>query len=141
MVLAALTDKLDGVLARKLHQTSDWGKILDPLADKIAIATVVLVLLVLNLLPMWFVWLSLGRDAAILAGGIYLRTRRGLLLPSNELGKWTVGIVSLYLFLLIVHGPQWAVDIFVSCSVVLLVVSFALYAHRFLYLLRNTGAG
>ncbi len=43
MVVAALTDKFDGVLARKYNQITEWGKILDPLADKVAVSVVAIV--------------------------------------------------------------------------------------------------
>jgi len=141
MVIAALTDKLDGVLARKLHQTSEWGKILDPLADKIAVATVGLVLLGLELLPLWFVCIAIARDTLILLGGVYVKAQYGILLPSNEIGKWTVGIVSLLLFLLVIDVQGILPDLFLAASTFLLVASFGLYVRRFIAIVQDSQGG
>jgi len=54
MLFAALTDTLDGKLARKLNQQSDFGRILDPVADKVTIAVIALMLINLRDLPIWF---------------------------------------------------------------------------------------
>lgn len=131
MVFAALTDKFDGVLARKYNQVTDWGKFLDPLADKIAVAVVAIVLLVLGNIPPWFVAALLIRDVLIFLGGIYVRSRKGILLQSNDVGKWTVGIVSLALFLMVLNAPATLIDVFVGASMLLLVLSFVLYLRRF----------
>ena len=132
MLLAALTDKYDGVLARKYNQITEWGRILDPLADKIAVGSVVLVLLSLHVLPPWFVVAVLGRDIVIFIGGMYVKAKRGVVLPSNETGKWAVGIISLTLFLIVLDGPSVGSDSLMYFSLGLLAVSFALYVKRFI---------
>ena len=135
IVVAAATDKLDGDFARKFHQTSEWGKILDPLADKIAVGTVIAVLFVLGDLPAWFLVIALGRDLVILLGGIYLRRRTGVLLPSNQFGKWTVGLVSAALFVLVLSGRSTVGDYLLALNTVLLLLSLGLYGKRFVELL------
>jgi cardiolipin synthase len=137
MVLAALTDKYDGVLARKYSQVTEWGKILDPVADKIAVGAVAIVLLVLGSIPVWFVVVLLVRDMLIFSGGMYIKARKGVVLQSNEAGKWTVGIVSLALFLMVLGAQSILVDIFVWASVVLLVVSFSMYVSRFIEVMKG----
>lgn len=131
MVLAALTDKYDGEIARKYNQVTEWGRILDPLADKVGVAVVAVVLLVLGNIPVWFLVALLVRDVVIFSGGMYLRSKKGIVLPSNEAGKWTVGIVSLALFLMVLNAQSILVDIFVWASTILLVVSFSMYVRRF----------
>jgi cardiolipin synthase len=131
MIVGALTDKLDGMVARRYKLQTTWGHILDPLADKIAAATIVVVLLMLDRIPVWFVAAVLGRDLAIVAGGIYLNVTRHLVLPSNETGKWAVGVLAATLFVLVVGMPSWLNDLLIAMSTLLLVLSFALYAVRF----------
>lgn len=131
IVLAALTDKFDGVLARKLNQITEWGKILDPVADKIAVGAVAIVLLILGNIPIWFAVIILVRDLLIFGGGMYIKAKKGVLLQSNEAGKWTVGIVALALFLMVLNAQRLLVEIALWTSVALLVVSFALYLKRF----------
>ena len=135
MIIAALTDKIDGMLARKLHQTSEWGRIFDPLADKIALAACVIVLLLLQEIPPWFVIAILLRDLLIFAGGMYLKATRGLILPSNEAGKWTVGILALTLFGLVIGIQAPLSDAMILASLVMIIISFLLYVKRFVEVL------
>jgi CDP-diacylglycerol--glycerol-3-phosphate 3-phosphatidyltransferase len=137
IAVAALTDKLDGVLARALGQITEWGKILDPLADKIAVASVGIVLLILGRIPSWYVIVMVSRDLLILSGGVYLKASRGIVLPSNETGKWAVGIVALALFLALLGvGSPW-LDIAIGGSLVLLAISLVLYGRRFAVVARK----
>ena len=138
MVLAALTDKLDGYTARKLGQTSEWGRLLDPLADKVAVATVFVVVFVLGDLPVWFLVVGLGRDLVILAGGVYLKQRTGILVPSNELGKWTVGVTSAMLFILVLSGSGPVADVLMGASAAMMVLSLGFYWKRFHGILKES---
>ncbi len=137
MVLAALTDKYDGVLARKYGQTTEWGKILDPFADKLGLAVAAVVLLILGSIPLWFVIVLVLRDVLILSGGMYLRSKKGVVLQSNETGKWTVGIVSLTVFLMVLNAQSVLVDIFMWAGTILLVVSSSTYLRRFLAIVKG----
>ncbi len=140
MIIAALTDRLDGLLARRFGLESEWGRILDPLADKIASATVVIVLLLLDRIPVWFVGAVLGRDALILAGGVALRWTRGAVLPSNETGKWAMGILAATLFTLVVNAPRWVSTTLMTASAGMLVLSLVLYVRRFAALLKTVAS-
>jgi CDP-diacylglycerol--glycerol-3-phosphate 3-phosphatidyltransferase len=137
MALAALTDKLDGDLARKYQQTSEWGKILDPLADKIGIGALVIVLIILRLIPTWLAVSLFARDLLILLGGVYLKARCKLVLPSNLAGKWTVGVIALTLFAILAGVRSVVVDLLVWATVTMLVLSLALYSREFLAVLRT----
>ncbi|MCX6641239.1 MAG: CDP-alcohol phosphatidyltransferase family protein [bacterium] len=98
MLLAIITDYLDGFLARKLNQVSDLGKTLDPVADKICIIGVCLILsspLRDNPIPIWLLIALVIRDTAILICGylIYYRTAR--VVTSNIWGKSTSCVLAL----------------------------------------------
>lgn len=136
IALAALTDKLDGMLARRFNEITVWGKILDPLADKVGVAAVAVVLLLLGELPLWFALALLARDLLILAGGIYVRTKYGLVLASNLTGKWTIAVVAITLFSGVLGLPSPWLDILVVLSTVMLLLSLAAYAMRFMQVLR-----
>lgn len=131
MAIAALTDKLDGVFARRYHEVTEWGKILDPLADKIAVAVAAIVLLKLDAISLWFVIAILARDLLIFAGGMYLKRRQGVVLQSNETGKWAVGIIALTLFLMVVGIRSIVTDVLITATVILLIVSLSFYLVRF----------
>ncbi|HEU4602300.1 MAG TPA: CDP-alcohol phosphatidyltransferase family protein [Steroidobacteraceae bacterium] len=68
--IAAITDGLDGFLAKRCGWTSELGKILDPLADKILLVSVFLLLAYLGLVPVWLAAAAVARDVVITAGAI-----------------------------------------------------------------------
>jgi cardiolipin synthase len=67
---AAATDGLDGFLAKRCGWTTELGKILDPLADKILLVGVFLTLAIMGLVPLWLAITAIGRDVIITAGAI-----------------------------------------------------------------------
>lgn len=90
MGAALLTDWLDGLIARHFRQVSDWGKVLDPVADKIWIGFLALFLALPwreHPLPLGFLLLLILRDMAIVAAAIYAYRRIGTILTSNWFGK------------------------------------------------------
>ncbi len=134
--VATLTDKLDGVYARKFNEVTDWGKILDPVADKIGMGVVALVLVKLNLIPLWFVLAMIGRDLLILAGGVYIQKNRHVVLQSNQLGKWTIGVLAVTMFAAMLRWTTIA-DIFLWISVAMLAGSLVLYGQRFVEVMNS----
>jgi cardiolipin synthase len=130
-VVALLTDKLDGDLARWLHQETEWGKILDPLADKIGIASAAVVFLLRGLLPAWFVVALITRDLLIFCGGLFLKIRHGVVLPSNMTGKWAIGVIALTFGLAMLGAHDIIVAVSLWGSVVMMVLSLVLYVRRF----------
>jgi CDP-diacylglycerol--glycerol-3-phosphate 3-phosphatidyltransferase len=95
--LAVLSDFLDGLTARRTGSISDWGKILDPLADKVGIAALVITLAIVGALPLWFLTVVIARDALIAGGGLLLTRRLGAPPSSNLWGKATSLCMSVYL--------------------------------------------
>ena len=84
--LAALTDKLDGHLARKNKQVTDLGAFLDPLADKMLINLTFLALVVLNIMPVWMFAVILIRDFAV-DGMRMAAAKKNITIPANIFGK------------------------------------------------------
>jgi len=136
-VAAALTDYLDGYVARRTDSISDLGKILDPLADKVYVAAVVLLMMVRGIVPIWFVAVVLGRDLLILLGGIAVERRTGIVLPSNWVGKWAVGALSLTLLLIYLEVARTAVTVGIVVTLLMLGWSLALYGARMVRTLRG----
>lgn len=77
-VLAGLSDSLDGLLARRLHQQTLLGQYLDPIADKLLLSTLFLVLSVLHKIPWKYTVMVFSRDMAILATSAVLYAIAGL---------------------------------------------------------------
>ncbi|MBS1911933.1 MAG: CDP-alcohol phosphatidyltransferase family protein [Bacteroidetes bacterium] len=129
-VAAAATDVLDGYLARKWNEISDLGKILDPLADKVFVGVLVVLLLLHHMLAPWVVIAVLARDLAIFLGGIVVERRTRQVLPSNYPGKIAVLSLSTTLFMIILAADATAVQIMLWISLALLALSFVLYVQR-----------
>ncbi|MDT8324400.1 MAG: CDP-alcohol phosphatidyltransferase family protein [Bacteroidota bacterium] len=140
-MIAYGTDLLDGWIARKFEGESKLGRIIDPLADKLFITVAVLAMVILELLPLWFVVLVVLRDVIIFIGGMHLRQRTGILVQSNMLGKATVVAIGLTLLATIFHdgGRNTVQEVLIVLSVALIVVSLYKYGERYRDLLRRHG--
>lgn len=84
--LGELTDLLDGILARRLRQTSELGKLLDPFADVVSRLTYFLALLLADVLPLWFFAVVLYRELGITFWRLYL-VQSDIVLGANLGGK------------------------------------------------------
>lgn len=91
---AAFTDWLDGYVARATNTVSEWGKVIDPIADKVLVGTIVIMLLTKGLLPLWFVIVVVLRDVVILAGAAIARRHSPVVLPSMWSGKLAVSAIA-----------------------------------------------
>jgi cardiolipin synthase (CMP-forming) len=85
--LIGSTDWIDGYLARRLNQVSEVGKILDPLADRIAVVAAVIAGLVTGYLPAWFAWLLIVREALVAIGAVVVALRGHTSLAVRKMGK------------------------------------------------------
>lgn len=101
-LLAVATDYLDGAVARKLNQITDFGKLMDPLADKILTASAFILLSAKYFIPPWAVILIITREFLI-TGLRLLASSKGIVLPAERLGKhktaWQMITIIYYLTL------------------------------------------
>ncbi len=102
-IIAAITDYLDGYIARKRNEITEIGKIIDPLADKILVAVLAIKLFLIGELSAYFLLIILLRDVIIFFGGILISLKLKKVLPSNLLGKITVTVIG-FVFLMIIAG-------------------------------------
>ncbi len=134
----ALSDALDGFLARLLKAQSQLGKILDPLADKVMMLSALLVCVYkLEVIPPYLLYTLLLRDVSILVGSAYIIRTKGKVPDPSPLGKATTFMLSLTVALFLFG---YRVDALVFVSTVLILSSwmdYAVRAHRELYLRSN----
>ncbi len=131
-IFAAITDILDGYLARKFNEVTEFGKIIDPLADKIAVGVIIIKLYLIGIIPTYYFVMIIGRDLIIFFGGIFITNKIKRVLPSNMLGKITVlniGIVIL-LFIIRIDTSLIIFKIIYGLSIVLIFVSLIGYTIR-----------
>jgi CDP-diacylglycerol--glycerol-3-phosphate 3-phosphatidyltransferase len=133
LVIAIITDYLDGYFARKFNQITDLGKILDPFADKVCTTAGFIALTVYQGFPLWITALIILRDVFILLGSLFIFKKEKFITPSNLPGKFTVFFISL---LALVHILNWN-DLFWPITI-LVILSIVVSAYNyFLVLLKN----
>lgn len=90
LLLAAVvsTDWVDGYLARRTGQVTELGKLLDPLADRLAMAAALITFVVTDLLPLWAALVILVRDAVVLAAAVWLALSGGPRIDVRPIGKY-----------------------------------------------------
>lgn len=86
-LVAALTDYLDGYIARKRNQVTKLGALLDPIADKLLISAAFISLVELGLAPAWMVVIIIGRELAV-SGLRSVASSFGLTIPASIWGKY-----------------------------------------------------
>jgi CDP-diacylglycerol--glycerol-3-phosphate 3-phosphatidyltransferase len=131
-VFAAVTDILDGYLARKLNQITEIGKIIDPLADKAAMAVIVVKLYQIDEISAFFFYTIILRDLTIFIGGLLVAKILNRVLPSNKLGKITVFFIgSVVLLILIGYDRENLIyRFFYYSSIILMFTSLFAYIYR-----------
>jgi len=125
-LVAISTDYFDGYFARKLHQESELGKILDPLADKILIAAIILTLFFKGEFPLWLAAIIIGRDLLILTGGLLLSAKIKNVTPSNIYGKITMFILCITVSVFILD-IEFLKNIFIFLSILFIAISLISY--------------
>jgi CDP-diacylglycerol---glycerol-3-phosphate 3-phosphatidyltransferase len=125
--VASLTDAIDGYLARSRQWVTSFGKLMDPVADKLLVIGALLTLVSLNRLAAWVAMVIIAREFAVTALRI-AATQQGLIIPAGTFGKAkTVLQVAMVFALIIVNGsPVW-LDVFVYVTVAVTVLSGADY--------------
>ena len=107
-IVAGVTDYLDGSIARSRNLVTDFGKLMDPLADKIMVAAAFICLVPLHAIPPWVAILVIAREFLI-TGLRLLAAGKGTILPSERLGKHKTAwqIITVIFFLLLLSLQEW----------------------------------
>lgn len=102
-ITAAITDWLDGHIARSTQQVTTLGKLLDPIADKLLISSVLISLVQIGRVDAWLVAVMVGREIAV-SGLRSIAASQGIVIAARELGKYKLGAEITAAILLI---PNW----------------------------------
>ena len=138
-LLAAITDFIDGYIARKYNMITDFGKFMDPLADKLLVTAALLILLENGLIAGWVVFIILAREF-IVTGFRTIAASKGVVIAAGWLGKikTVVQFIMISTLLLLNYTFElfnWPVDqIFVALAVVLTVASVVEYIYKNLHI-------
>lgn len=107
--LASITDFFDGFLARKLGLVSNFGKIMDPLADKILISSAFIMLVAHGWVPAWMVCVIIGRELAV-TGLRNIMTENDMDVSASQIAKWKTGFQIAALIPLMLHYKFFGID-------------------------------
>ena len=125
--LAALTDGLDGYIARRQRQETTFGKLMDPLADKLLVTAALVSLVSLDRVAAWVAMVIIAREFAV-TGLRSVAAERGVVISASWLGKAKTGLQVAAIFGLIAFDDSpLGVDILVYAAVAMTVFSGADY--------------
>ena len=128
--LAAATDGLDGYIARRRNQVTTFGKLMDPLADKLLVIAALVSLVALNRLAAWIAMVIIAREIAV-TGLRSVAAEQGVVISASWLGKVKTTLQIAAIFALIATDPApLAVDLLVYAAVAVTLISGADYFLR-----------
>ena len=128
-VAASVTDWFDGHLARKYNLITNFGKFMDPLADKLLVCSAMICMIELDRLPAWVVIIIIGREF-IISGFRLIAAENGVVIAANYWGKFkTVSQMIMIILLIVDFGGVFAIltEVFIWLSVALTVISLLTY--------------
>ena len=137
IIIIVLTDFLDGYVARKAEETTNFGKLIDPVADKVCMMVVMIYLIISYKLPflLFFVTLAI-RDVFLIIIGVYLIFSQEEIFQSNRSGKWFMGITALMMTFFLFQDPlgipSYALWITYLISMLLFAFSTFEYIRRYM---------
>jgi CDP-diacylglycerol--glycerol-3-phosphate 3-phosphatidyltransferase len=136
--VASLTDAIDGWLARSRNWVTTFGKLMDPIADKLLIVAALIALVSLGRLEAWVAMVIIAREFAVTVLRVAAGTQQGVVISASALGKLKTAIqVAMVIALIAVHGrPLWLWTL-IYATVLITVLSGADY---FFGLRRHVGA-
>jgi CDP-diacylglycerol--glycerol-3-phosphate 3-phosphatidyltransferase len=108
-ILAALTDLLDGYVARRYNIVTRMGKLLDPIADKIIMSAAMVLLIPIGRIPAWVMALMVMRDFAV-DGLRSMAAAEGHVIEASDLGKYKTFCQIIAVSALIIHYPIYGID-------------------------------
>ena len=130
-IVASLTDMLDGKIARKYNLVTNFGKFMDPLADKLLVCSALICLVDLKQLPAWMVIVIISREF-IISGFRLVASDNGIVIAASYWGKFKTTFQMISVILLIVRIPELTVltQVCVWTALVLTVISLVDYIAK-----------
>lgn len=114
--IASITDAIDGHLARKNNQITNFGKFLDPIADKILTTSALLAFMSMGLCNIWIIMLVLVREFAIASVRMIAATN-GVVIPANIWGKIKTVSQMVFTILIMLLGEVWEIISKINVSI------------------------
>ncbi|HOA41272.1 MAG TPA: CDP-diacylglycerol--glycerol-3-phosphate 3-phosphatidyltransferase [Halanaerobiales bacterium] len=103
-IIAAITDGLDGYIARKQKVITKFGKIIDPLADKLLVSSALITFVALNKISVWVAIIIIGREFAV-TGLRVVAASEGRVIAASNWGKWKTNL-QIYAIIAVILDPE-----------------------------------
>lgn len=134
LFLSGLTDVLDGTIARKFNFITNFGKLIDPLADKLTQVSLLGTLVVKDIIPLWILVIVLIKEAAMVAGASFLYGKE-LVVSSKWYGKASTVLFYLAILLSMIFRDleiQTSIDLIIYCiALIMTIFSLIMYFREF----------
>ena len=130
-IIASLTDLLDGKIARKYNLVTNFGKFMDPLADKLLVCSAMICLVEMHVIPAWIVIIIIAREF-IISGFRLIASDNGVVIAASYWGKFKTVFQMVMICLMIANIPalQIVTDIVMWIALILTVVSLVDYLWK-----------
>ncbi len=129
-VVAGLTDILDGFIARKYNLITRLGIVLDPLADKLMLLTVLISITLKNQIPFWIIVVVAIKETLLILGAITLFNDHDIVVPANRFGK--ISTIAFYTAILAIAFDLPYSQLFLDGFVLLTVVALVVYVNNYI---------
>ena len=137
---ASLSDFLDGFIARKFQATSNLGRILDPLGDKLMMISVLVCITIDGIIPVWAVIVACVKEVIMAIGGYVVhRVSKGAVPQSNLIGKASTVFFFLVCFVLMLFRfiPNKAATGLISAVLLFMLIALASYVHTYIKYMKS----
>ncbi len=138
-IVASATDTLDGYIARKRHLITNFGKFMDPLADKLLVSTALISLVALHQVPAWIAIIVIAREFAV-TGLRSVASTSGTVIAASWLGKWKTVTQMIAIILLMLNNFPFVYLGFPMDQVMLYLSAFMTLWSGFDYFYKNRHA-
>lgn len=130
-IIASLTDLADGKIARKYNLVTDFGKFMDPLADKLLVCSALICLIDLGQIPAWMVVIIIGREF-IISGFRLVASDNGVVIAASYWGKWKTTFQMFAVILMILDIPALEIpkQICIWVALALTIISLVDYIKK-----------
>ena len=130
-ILASLTDLLDGKIARKYNLVTNFGKFMDPLADKLLVCSAMICLVEMHIIPAWIVIIIIAREF-IISGFRLIASDNGVVIAASYWGKFKTVFQMVMICLMIANIPalRLLTDIVTWVALILTIVSLIDYLWK-----------
>jgi len=126
-IIAAITDAVDGYIARSKNLITDFGKFIDPLVDKILVVSILVYLVYIHTIPDWVVIIIIGREFAI-SGYRIIAASKGVVIAASNMAKFKTQSQMIAVIFALLDLPYFIIIMYIA--VILTVISGAQYLYN-----------